>query len=200
MVEKREAQLRLEKAEELFLIIPPEEEVSALATPNMSTINFINKLIYSDLFIDAIRYLAIALPRREAIWWACATNRSFPENGKISERDKTAWKLVEDWVYNPSEEIRAQTLKIAEELGFETPGSYGAMGVFWSGGSMVPPETGQFVPPPATLTGSAIGASIIMNCAIGDPQLLSTRQKSALEIGLDVAYGGNGLSRVAIQS
>jgi len=199
MVEKKEAQLRLETADELFLIIPPEEEVSELATPNMSTIDFINKLIFTNLLNEAIRYLAIALPRREAIWWASATNRLLQKNDKMAERDKAAWKLVEDWVYNPSEEIRAEALKIAEGLGFETPGSYGAMGVFWSGGSMVPPETGQFVPPPATLTGSAIGASVIMNCALGDPQHLSTRQRSALEIGLDVAYGGNGLSRVLIQ-
>lgn len=200
MIEQREAQLRLETTEELFLIIPPEEEVSDLALPNMSTIEFLNKLVTKNLLIEAIRYLAVALPRREAIWWACATNRLLQTDNKIAVRDQIAWKLVEDWVYNPSEEIRTESLKTAEGLGFETPGSYGAMGVFWSGGSIVPPETGQFVPPAASLTGTAVGASIIMNCAIGDPQKLSARQKSALEIGLDVAYGGNGLSRVTIQT
>ena len=195
MSEKKEAQLRLDTAEQLLMIIPAEEGVREHVSAGLSTTDFITQLISADLLIDAIRYLAIALPRREAIWWALATHRTLSIDQENSPPEIKAWELVEDWVYNPTEENRAQAQGIAETLDYLTPGSYGAMAVFWSGGSMVPAATGQIVPPGANLTGTAVGASVIMTCAKGDPQKLSTRQKTALEIGLDVAYGGNGLSR-----
>jgi len=195
MSEEREAQLRLETTEQLFLIIKPEDDVANIPTPGMKSTEFINILIEKKLFVEAIRYLAIALPRREAIWWSCATNRGLSLEKKNELNEQKAWDTIEEWVYNPTDENRLKTYGIAETLNFETPGAYGAMGVFWSGGSLAPPETGQIVPPNPGLTGTAVGASILMTCARGDPQKTSDRQKTALEIGLDVAYGGNGLSR-----
>ena len=195
MNEKREASLRLETTEQLFLIIKPEGDILNIPVNGMKTTDFINVLLEKKLFVEAIRYLAIALPRREAIWWTCATNRALSSVDRNDINEQKAWETIEDWVYNPTDENRMKTYSLAEALNFETPGAYGAMGVFWSGGSLAPPETGQIVPPSPSLTGTAVGASILMTCAKGDPQKISDRQKTALEIGLDVAYGGNGLSR-----
>jgi hypothetical protein len=194
MQEKREASLRIETAAQLFLIIKPEDGVLKVATPEMLTVDLINALVEEKFLSEAIRYLAIALHRREAIWWACVTHRNL--SLKIDDtNEQKAWELVEEWVYNPTEENRQKTYSIAESLDFATPGSYGAMGVFWSGGSMAPPEAGLIVPPSPNLTGTAVGASILMTCAKGEPQKVTNRLKTALEIGLDVAYGGNGVSR-----
>jgi hypothetical protein len=195
MEDKREPSLRFEAAEQLFTIIKPEPEISKLMAPGMSTINFLNTLAQKDLLPDAIRYLAIALPRREAIWWACATHRTLGPDPLDDIKEQDAWRIVEEWVYNPTEDTRNQTYAIADTLGYQTPGAYGAMAVFWSGGSIAPPESGQIVPPGPGLTGTAVGASILMTCSKGEPKGAAERQKEALRIGLDVAYGGNGLQQ-----
>jgi hypothetical protein len=185
--------LRFEMAEQLFSIIKPSDEISSACTASMSTINFLNMLSQKKLLVDAIRYLAIALPRREAIWWACATRRRFFTFNNNDLNEQKAWDLVEDWVYNPIEEHRLKSHAIAEELEFKTPGAYGAMSVFWSGGNIAPAGAGQVIPPGPNLTGTAVGASILLMCAKGNPQGAEERQQAALDIGLDVAYGGNGL-------
>lgn len=196
MQEKKEAVLRLDTVEQLFAIIPPEAGVERCVPSSTLSIDFINSLVNSELYNDAIRYLAIALPRRAAIWWACASYRSQLSDKVTSQDEAKAWELVEEWVYNPCEENRIKTQSIAEKLHYATAGSYGAIGVFWSGGSIVPPETGQVVPPGPHLTGTAVAASIIISCSKGDPAQLSTRQNQALVIGMDIAYGGNGLNKV----
>ena len=195
MNDKSEALLRFDTAEQLFTIIKPEAEISKLMAPGMSTINFLNTLAQKDLLPEAIRYLAIALPRREAIWWACATHRTLGPDQLDDIKEQDAWRIVEEWVYNPTEDTRNQTYAIADTLGYQTPGAYGAMAVFWSGGSIAPPESGQIVPPGPGLTGTAVGASILMTCSKGEPKRAIERQKEALRIGLDVAYGGNGLQQ-----
>jgi hypothetical protein len=200
MNEKIEAQLRLDTVEQLFSIIPPETREQRLVPLTTLSIDFIDSLVNSEHYNDAIRYLAIALPRRAAIWWACATHRS-QNTERINNQDEArAWELVEEWVYNPCEENRVQTQAIAEKLNYETAGSYGAIGVFWSGGSIVPAETGQIVPPGAHLTGTAVAASIIISCSKGELGHLSARQKQALVIGMDIAYGGNGINKILAPS
>ena len=189
------AKLRLVTTEQLFLIIKPDDDLSKLSSPSMSTINFINMLSQKILFVDAIRYLAIALPRREAIWWACATHRTLGPAQLDDIKEQDAWRIVEEWVYNPTEDTRNQAYAIAESLGYQTPGAYGAMAVFWSGGSVSPPESSQVIPPGPGLAGTAVGASILMTCAKGEPKGAVERHAEALKIGLDVAYGGNGLQQ-----
>lgn len=195
MSDKSDPLLRFETVEQLFTIIKPGVEISDLSASGMSTIDFLNILDQKNHLSEAIRYLAIALPRREAIWWACATHRTLGLVKLDDIKEQDAWRIVEEWVYNPNEDTRNQTYAIADSLGYQTPGAYGAMAVFWSGGSIAPPETGQIVPPSPGLTGTAVGASILMICSKGEPKQAVERQKAAFRIGLDVACGGNGLKK-----
>lgn len=193
MNEGTATKFRFETAEQLFSIIKPDAEVSKISTGSMLTNNFLQALSNKKLFVDAIRYLAISLPRRESIWWACATRRRLIISNDDDPSEQQAWDLVEDWVYNPKEEYRLKSYSMAETLEFKTPAAYGAMSVFWSGGNIAPAEAGQVIQPSPNLTGTAIGASILLMCAKGNAQLIEQRQETALDIGLDVAYGGNGL-------
>lgn len=194
MGEETTVSLRFDSAEQLFLLLKPEGEVKKASKPDMSTLHLIEALTQQQLFVDAIRYLALALPKRESIWWTVAVNKKVsPEN--ISDiKEQEAWNLVEEWVYDPTEKNRVGAFSLAEALEFETPGSYAAMAVYWSGGSLTPAESGQIVPPGPTLSGTAVGASILMTCAQGEPQATGLRHQYALKIGLNVARGGNGLS------
>lgn len=186
----------LEYAKQLFDVIKPEDEVRAAAASHPLTIDFINRLVEDGAVVDAIRYLAVAITKRQAIWWSVATHTKLKDLGaSINPQEDAAWSLVREWVYSPTEEIRTKALKTAEDLEFQTPGAYAALAVFWSGGSMLPPETGEMLLPPPQLSGTAVGASILLICASGKPNETIRRQNEAIAIGLDIARGGNGLER-----
>ena len=194
MGEETAVSLRFDSAEQLLLLLKPEGEVKKASTPDMSTLDLIEALTKQQLFVDAIRYLALALPKRESIWWTIAVNKKVSPQNIDDIKEQKAWKLVEEWVYDPTENNRAGAYALAEALEFETPGSYAAMAVYWSGGSLTPAESGQIVPPGPGLSGTAVGASVLMTCAQGEPQTIGIRHQYALKIGLNVARGGNGLS------
>ncbi|TDT99757.1 MULTISPECIES: DUF6931 family protein [Azorhizobium] len=185
--------LRFSLAEQLCTVLEPGEEARALLKPGMSAGQFLSALAGAGLFVDAIRYLAVALPRREAVWWACACRRTFlPAELPVAEA--TAWQAAEAWVYEPSEPLRRACFAPGEALKFETAGAYAALGTFWSGGSLAPPEVALVIPPGDGLTGSAIAASVILCCVPGPAKHTGQRQQAAFAIGIDIANGGVGLT------
>ncbi|MEP9379125.1 hypothetical protein ABLE91_20600 [Aquabacter sp. CN5-332] len=185
--------LRFSHAEHLRLLLEPSEDAQSLITQGMSAAAFISALDATGQTTDAIRYLAVGLPRREAIWWACAVWRRFlPPT--LPEPEAAAWQAVEAWVYEPTEANRRAAYPLAEALKFQTAGAYAALGVFWSGGSLAPPETNLVIPPGDALTGSMVAASVIMCCVPGAAKSIGERHKAALSMGADIANGGSGQS------
>ncbi|RVU16938.1 DUF6931 family protein [Methylobacterium oryzihabitans] len=184
--------LRFSSAEELCAVLAPGEQAGAVTAPRQGAADFLAALVAAGLLPDAIRYLAVALPRREAVWWACATRRRMP--AAETEPEQAAWGAAETWVYEPTEPNRQATYAHAEGLKFDTAGAYAALGAFWSGGSLAPPETGQHVPPGDGLTGTAVGAAVMFRCVPGEARTIAARHRLALDIGLDIARGGSGLT------
>ena len=187
--------LRFGSAEELHAVLAPGEEAGAVAESHPGAAAYIAALTASGLLVDAIRYLAVALPHREAVWWACAARRRLP--AAETEPEQAAWRAVEAWVYEPSEPNRQATYGHAEGLKFETAGAYAALAAFWSGGSLAPPETGQHIPPGDGLSGSAVGAAVMVCCVPGEAGTIADRHRLALEAGFDIARGGSGLTDAA---
>ena len=46
------------------------DEAMALMKPEMHPSDFVSKLMEKQLYPDAVRFVAHALPKREAVWWA----------------------------------------------------------------------------------------------------------------------------------
>ncbi|OYW31289.1 MAG: hypothetical protein B7Z15_07710 [Rhizobiales bacterium 32-66-8] len=191
--------LRFAHAAALCGILEPGENARTLLVPGMSASGFLAALAEAGEVIDAIRYLAVALPRREAVWWACACRRKFlPPD--LPEAEARAWQAAEDWVYDPVEPKRRVCFAPGEALKFETAGAYAALGAFWSGGSLAPPEVSLVVPPGDGLTGAAVAASVILCCVPGPAKSTGARHAAAFAIGTDIANGGVGLSAGAVAS
>jgi hypothetical protein len=185
--------LRFADAEQLCLLAEPSEDARALITQagELSARNFIAQLADAGLFSEALRYLAIALPRREAVWWACMAGKTLLP-AELPAAELTAWRAAETWVYKPTEQHRRAADAPAEALRFGSAGAYAALGVFWSGGSLAPPETNVVVPPGDGLTGSAVGASVLLCCVPGPAKSIPDRQARALLIGANIGNGGDG--------
>jgi hypothetical protein len=139
---------------------------------------------------DAVRVAAHALPRREAVWWACMCARAVPSRPQRME-DMTALDAAEAWVRRPDEPCRRAAHAAAGRAGFSSAEAWAAMGAFWSGGSMAP-EGQPVVAPAEDLTGKAVSGSILITAARREPERGEARLRRFLAAARDIAGGGAG--------
>lgn len=169
------------------------EPARALLTPDISVPALLRALMQGELFIDAVVLMAHALPKREAIWWACIAART-----QVLESTPpptvAALEAAEAWVYTPSEEARRAAMERAQATHFDHPGIWAAVGVFWSGGSMVA-ENLPAVPPGEHLTAIAVAGAVQLSAVMPEPQLAPEKLREFLRQAVDIANGGNGLAK-----
>lgn len=154
----------------------------------------IDRLVAAGRLSDAARLAAHALPKREAVWWACMCARSVPDP-KLKPKDLDALTAAETWVRQPEEPTRRAAFSMAEKAGFNSPEAWAAVGAFWSGGSMSI-EGQPVVPPPDHLTGVAISGAIVLAAVRVKPQLADARFNKFLISAKDIASGGPGRLQV----
>ena len=139
---------------------------------------------------DAVKLLAHALPKREAVWWACMCARAIPDAALPAE-DAGAIDATEAWVRRPDEPARRAAAAKAEKTAFATPEAWAAMGAFWSGGSMAP--DGQLVvPPPDHLTATAVTGAVMLAAVRHVPDKQQERLERFIVSARDIAGGGAG--------
>jgi hypothetical protein len=164
-------------------------EAAAVATGAPDAAAALLRILQAGMMADAARFMAHALPKREAVWWACMCARATaPEP---PPPDAAAVAAAEAWVRKPEEELRRAAMAKAEAAGFRSPEAWAAVAAFWSGGSMAPP--GQPVVPPAEhLTGVAVAGSVSLSAVRREPEKAEATLKRFVESGLDIAAGGSG--------
>jgi hypothetical protein len=164
-------------------------EAAALLAEKMPPLDFLAALEGAELFRDAVQFLAYALPKREAVWWSGLCSRDvLPAAGKPELG--AAVEAAEAWVYRPTEENRRKAQAATRAIAEPHAAQWTAMGAFWSGGSMAPPDCPE-VKPPDDLTPRAVAGGIVM-AATSDPKLAADRFRRYVACGLDIANGGTG--------
>ena len=150
----------------------------------------LQRLEASGFLVEAARMVAHALPKREAVWWACmCAMHTAPAD--LGENDRLARELAENWVRQQSDKLRREAMAKAEAADFGTPEAWAAVAAFWSGDSMAP-EGQAAVPPPGHLCGTAVAGSVVLAAVRGDPLRQPARLKRFLESGRNIAAGGPG--------
>ncbi len=146
---------------------------------------FVGQLMERGLHMDAVRFIAHALPRREAVWWAwvCA-RKSAGETPK--PQIKAALDATERWVVQPTEEHRRQALQFGEAADFGTAAGCAALGAFMSGGSLGPPEA-PVVPPTEFMTAKAVSGAVILAAVTPEPAKAAEKFTDYVKLGLEVA-------------
>ncbi len=192
MTTKPAALVKLEPAD--LAVIRRRAELSAEAEPLLEScdtvVEAIQTLMRAGLLIEASRVMAHAMPRREAVWWACMCARhTRPPN--LPEPDAAALDAAELWVRKPSDENRRTAFALAQEAGFGSPEAWSCVAAFWSGDSMSP--VGQpAVPPAPNLTGAAVAGSVALAAVRHRPERQTARIRAFLESARDIAAGGTG--------
>jgi len=140
---------------------------------------------------EAVRLAAHALPKREAVWWACMCAASVPDSD-LPAADSAARGAAEAWVRKPADDLlRRAAWDAAQLTAFGSPEAWAAVGAFWSGGSMSP-EGQPVVPPAEHLTGLAVGGAVVMAAVRGHPERADARLGRFLAAARDIAAGGAG--------
>ena len=150
----------------------------------------VDRLETAGFLAEAARILALALPKRECVWWSCvcAAHTAPPD---LPDLDRQAREMAELWVRQQKDEPRRAAFAHAEKAGFQTPEAWSATAAFWSGDSIAP--LGQpAVPPGPELTGTAAAGAIALSAVRGDFSRQAARLKRFLESGRDIASGGAG--------
>lgn len=139
---------------------------------------------------EALRLLAHALPKREAVWWACMCARAVPDPAARPE-DVQALEAAEAWVRRPDEAARRAAMAAAEKAAFRSTEAWAAVGAFWSGGSMSP-EGQPVVPPAEHLTGVAVAGAVVLATVRIAPERAPARYPRFIASARDISTGGAG--------
>jgi hypothetical protein len=169
--------------------LPPEARVCIAGIGDTTAV--IEVLARNEFLIEAARLFAHALPKREAVWWACmCALHTAP--AEIGEPDRKARELAEEWVRGQTDEQRRAAMREAENAGFQSPEAWAGVAAFWSGDSLAGPDAQMKVPPPAHLTGVAVAGAVTLASVRINPAAKDQRLRLFLGAARDIAAGGAG--------
>jgi hypothetical protein len=138
--------------------------------------------------LDMLQLMSVALPGREATWWACLAARDIV--GAETKTVPPSLATAEAWVFKPTDENRAKVRDALDtaEMGDDT--TFCAMAALYTAGSLGPGELSEFPAPP----GGVAAAVLAMNMfsAQANARNAAAHMRMLLDRGLDIARGGNG--------
>jgi hypothetical protein len=160
------------------------EEAMALLRPELHPLDFVALLMEKALFPDAVRFIAHALPKREAVWWAwvCA-RRSGGENPQ--PKIKAALDATEKWIAQPNDDNRRSAMAAAQKAELDTAAGCAGLAAFFSGGSLAPPDAAP-VPPGEFLAAKAVSGAVIFAAIAKQPERAPERFRSFVAQGVEV--------------
>ena len=165
---------------------PPAAAVAGIAdVPGV-----IAALVRDGYQVEAARVFAHALPKREAVWWACmCTAHTAPK--ELAAADRKALEYAELWVRQQTDALRRAAMEEARKAEFQSPEAWAGVAAFWSGDSIAPPEN-VAVPPPPHLAGVAVAGAVALAAVRGSPARQQQRLALFLQAAADIAAGGTG--------
>ena len=170
----------------LFFTEPATAAINGLADP----VAALEALEKASLLTEATRLTAHALPKREAVWWACMCARHTAPS-PMPPADQRSLETAEAWVFKGEDAARRRAFEHAQEANFATPESWAGVAAFWSGDSMAP--AGQHpVPPAPHLAGTAVAGSVLLAAVRDPPDRREGRLARFLASARDIANGGSG--------
>ena len=139
-------------------------------------------LIATDETSAAVSFLAQALPRYECVVWAA---QGLLEIGAMDRSDPLATAILR-WVDNPDDQLRRSAAALTEQEPRATAARFLAHAIFFSGGSLAPPEMPAVQPPPE-VCGKLVAAAIVTGVySLPDP---GPAMRRVLSIGEKIASG-----------
>lgn len=176
-----------QRATEIASHLQLEGEAAQLLRDDLTPAAYLDLLVQREQYVPAIQFLAHALPKREAVAWACQCVRN-AGLGALDDIARAALDAAEQWVLDPSEPNRRAAQAAAEKAGYDTPAGCAAAAAFFSGGSLAPAHVPE-VPPGPTLTAQAAAGSILLAAVLKEPEKALEKQRDFLRRGMELGGG-----------
>jgi hypothetical protein len=160
------------------------DEAMALMKPEMHPLDFVAKLMDKQQYPDAVRFLAHALPKREAVWWAWMSARRVAGENAPS-KIKASLEATEKWIAQPTDENRRAAKAAADSAELGTAAGCAGLAAFFAGDSLAPPDCPAVAPGPY-LTAKAVSGAVNFAALTGDPRQTPEKYKSFVAQGVDV--------------
>lgn len=173
-------------AAEICELVDFDPAVLALAGEGANPKAFLAALVENDLYADAVRLLAYALPKRESVFWAVRCVEDVLVEQQAA--DVAALSAARAWVREDNEENRRAAGEAAAATQLNTAAGMTAQSAFWSGGSIAPADVPD-VPPGEVMTARGVASTVLMAAfedATKDPQDLL---RQFVQYGTQVADG-----------
>lgn len=134
---------------------------------------------------DAVLFLGQALPRYEVVAWAVRTVRELSPPD-LAPRDAAALDAAQQWLREPNDSRRRAAYDAAEAASSVSAQRMCALAVFFSGGSLAPPDLEPLPAPKDALGAFAAGAVLTAVTRSGRRQ---EGLRAALALGDALAVG-----------
>jgi hypothetical protein len=157
----------------------------ALRAEGQAPRQYVELLIERAQYPDAVRVLACALPRREAVWWAWVCARRAAGDAP-APAVQASLEATQKWIAEPVDKHRRTAMQLAEAVGFDTPAGCAGLAAFLSGDSLAPPDA-EAVPPGEFTAAKAIAGSIVLAAVTAEPKRADETFQGFVEQGMMVA-------------
>ena len=145
------------------------DDVAPLAAASADGGALVQALVADGKSPEAFRVIAAALPPREGVWWAWVSARHATQlaatGGKAPAPLAAALAAVEQWIANPDDDRRRAAWAASQAAGLETAAGCVAGAVFFTSGSVAPPDVTP-IPPPAGIDGMLTGTAVGLAAAV----------------------------------
>jgi hypothetical protein len=181
------ANVPAETAAEVGQHVALGDEAKALLQDGLAPGAYLNLLIEKGQFLDAVRFLAHALPKREAVWWACQCGR-LVAGASLTPEVANAFETAEDWATHPDEDIRRAAQRAYEPATLQTPAGLAALAAFVSEGSLSHPGLPVVEPPPFA-TAQMVAGAVLIAAVLTEPEKAPEKYRKFLALGIEIANG-----------
>jgi hypothetical protein len=123
---------RFATARELIAAFPCARHDLQTQPTEQPPADFIESLVASGTYRDAVSCCAYLLPRREAVWWACQCVRA--AGAALIPNEKAALAAAEAWVRDPQEHLRRAALAFGADEPTDSAAIWACRAAAFSGG------------------------------------------------------------------
>ena len=172
------------KASDICAQFQPSDAASALLGEHGSEApaDFLKRL--AELDTDSIQFIAHALPKRQAVWWACqCARKAYGE--KPPEKAVSCLQVTERWIAEPTEPNRQAAKIAADAAELNTPAGSAGLGAFFSDGLGSDPKA-------QSMTAKAVAASVLLSSTLEqDKDRILNRFRQFVALGVEVVRKTN---------
>ena len=161
------------------------DEAVGLLRPDIVPQDYVALLMSKKLYADAVRFVAHALPKREAVWWGWISAKR-AAGAEPPPKIKASLEATEKWIAQPDDEGGRAAMAAAKEAQTTTAAGCAGMAAFFSGSSLGPAHVPP-IPPGEFLTAKAVSGAVIYAAVGKDPANAPDRFQSFVTQGVDVA-------------